>query len=130
MNVDFQGRGLPIPAALADHARRRLHFVLMQRGELVQRVVVRLGCANNRRGHSDMYCLMQVHMSDALAAAVVDIGPDIHEVIDRASDRVGRMVAEHLEQTRGNWPPVEASAKNTATSGDPRKVPRCTIVGP
>ena len=100
MNIDFQGRGLPIPAAQADHARRRLHFVLRHRSEFVQRVVVRFGGSGSRRGQNDMYCLMQVHMSDALAAAVVDIGPDIHDAIDRATDRVGCVVAEYLEQTR------------------------------
>ena len=109
MNVDFQGRGLPIPVALADHARRRLQFVLRNRAEFVRRVVVRLGDTNSRRGHNDMYCLMRVHMSDALSATVVDIGPDIHDAIDRVADRVGRVVAEHFEQARRDRQPFGVS---------------------
>jgi hypothetical protein len=125
MNVDFQGRGLPIPTALADHARRRLDSVLMHRSEFVQRVVVRLGGANNRRGPSDTYCLMQVHMSDALAAAVVDIGPDINDVIDRATHRVGRMVAEHIEQTRA----VTSRRSRPAPKAPPRQESRARCRG-
>lgn len=100
MNVDIQGRGCLVPAALADHARRRLHDDLMHHGDFIQRIVLRVGGTNHRRGHTDTYCLMQVHMSDALAATVIDVGPDIHDVIDRAADRVDRMVVERIEQTR------------------------------
>jgi len=98
MNVEFQNHGFLTTAALADHARRRLHDVMTHRSEFIQRIVVRLGGTNNRRGHCDMHCLIQVHLSDAFMATVVDIGPDIHDVINRATDRLGRAVAAHLDQ--------------------------------
>lgn len=112
MNVDLQGRGLLIPAALADRARRRLHDVLNHRGDVIRRIVVRLGCTDGRRCRNDMYCLMQVHMSDALVATVVDIGPRLHHLIDRSTDRVGRLVAAHLDQT-------PRDRRSTASSADP-----------
>lgn len=98
MNVDFQGRGFLIPAALAQHVRRRLHDLLVHRGDLIQRIVVRLGGAQGGLGRHDMYCLMQVHLPHALVATVVDVGPQLHDVVDRTTDRVGRLVAACLDQ--------------------------------
>lgn len=100
MEIEFQGEGFLNTAALADHARRRVHYVLSHHSDCIQRIVLRLGGTNSHRGHKDMYCLIQVHLVDALAATVIDIGADVHVVIDRATDRVGRMVDERLSQTR------------------------------
>ena len=98
--------------ALAEHARRRLHYVLIHRGDVIRRIVVRLGGTGGRRGPNDMYCLMQVHMSDALVATVVDMGPHVHDVIDRATDRVGRLVAAHFDQ-------APRERRSTASSANP-----------
>ena len=111
MNIDFLGQRFLLPPALADHARRRVHSALMHRGDLIQRIVIRLGGTNGRRDNDDMYCLMQVHLSDALVATVVDIGPDIHDVIDRTTDRVGRVVIAHLDQARHDRRAIGSSAK-------------------
>jgi len=112
MNVDLQGRRLLIPAALADHARRRLHDALTHRGDVIQRIVVRLGGTDGHCGRNDMYCLVQVHLSDALVATVVDIGPRLHHLIDRSTDRVGRLVAAHLDQ-------APRDRRSTASNADP-----------
>lgn len=108
MDVEVQGRGFQVPAAVADHARRRLHYVLSHHSDSIRRIVLHLGGTNSRRGHNGMYCLMQVHLVDTLAATVIDIGTDIHDVIDRATHRVDRMVVERLAQTRRDRLPVAA----------------------
>jgi hypothetical protein len=86
--------------ALADHARRRLLYVLMQRQNRVRRVDVRLGDTRSRRGLQDRYCLIQVLLTDAPAVAVVDGGADLYDVIDRAADRAGRLAGDRLRQAR------------------------------
>ncbi len=100
MEIELQGQGFLNTDALAQHAQRRLHFVLSHRSDCIRRIVLRLGGTNGRRGYQDMYCLVQVHLIDALVATVIDIGTDIHVVIDRAADRAGRLVAERLAQAR------------------------------
>lgn len=113
MIVDIHGQGFTLTPALADRARLRLHDVLIRRGDVIQRIVVRLGGTDGRRGHNDMYCLMQVRMSAALVATVVDIGAHIHDAIDRATDRVGRLVAAYLDQARRDRPSSASSASPT-----------------
>ena len=113
MNVEFQCRGSPIPAALTDHVRRRLHDALTHHGDVIQRILVRVGGTDGCRDHNDRYCLMQVHMSDALVATVVVIGPRVHDAIDCASDRVGRLVGAHRDQAARDRPSPASSAHPT-----------------
>ena len=100
MNVNIQSLGFPITAALADHARRRLRFVLTRHSDRIQRVVVRLGDENGPRGGVDKFCRIQVYLFDAPVAVIEDIGPDLYAVIDRAADRMGRLVAKNLDRSR------------------------------
>ena len=100
MNVDIQSLGFPITAALSDHASRRLRFGLTRHSDRIQRVVVRLGDKNGPRGGVDKFCRIQVYLFDAPVAVVEDIGLDMYAVIDRAADRVGRVVVKHLDRSR------------------------------
>ena len=100
MNIDIQSLGFPITAALSDHARRRLRFVLTRRSDRIQRVVVRLGDENGPRGGIDKFCRIQVYLFDAPVAALEEVGPELYAVIDRATDRVGRVVVKHLDRLR------------------------------
>ena len=98
MNVDVHSQGFPLTSALADHAMRRLRFVLTRHSDRIQRVVVRLGDENGPRGGVDKFCRIQVHLLDAPVAAIEDIGADLYAVIDRAADRVGRVVVKHIDR--------------------------------
>ena len=100
MNVDIRSQGFPLTGALSDHARRRLRFVLTRHSGRIQRVVVRLGDDNGPRGGADKFCRIQVHLLDAPVAVIEDIGLDLYVVIDRAADRVGRVVLKHLDRSR------------------------------
>lgn len=100
MNVDIQSLGFPITATLSDHTSRRLRFGLTRHTDRIQRVVVRLGDKNGPRGGVDKFCRIQVYLFDAPVAVVEDIGLDMYAVIDRAADRVGRVVVKHLDRSR------------------------------
>ncbi|MDP1692503.1 MAG: HPF/RaiA family ribosome-associated protein [Burkholderiaceae bacterium] len=105
MNVDIHSQGFPLTGALSDHAKRRLQFVLTRHSDRIQRVVVRLGDENGPRGGVDKFCRIQVHLLDAPVAVIDDIGADLYAVIDRAVDRVGRVVVKHLDRSRTDrWP--------------------------
>lgn len=98
MNVDIHGQGFAVTPALADHVRRRLGFVLARHSDRIQRVSVRVGDENGPRGGADKFCRIQVHLLDAPVAAIEDIGADLYTVIDRAADRVGRVVVKHIDR--------------------------------
>lgn len=100
MNIHIQSLGFSITAALAEHAKRRLQFVLTRRSACIQRVVMRVGDENGPRGGVDKFCRIQVYLLDAPLAAVEDVGCDLYAVIDRATDRVGRVVVKHLDRSR------------------------------
>ena len=100
MHIDIQSLGFPITAALADHARRRLQFVLTRRSDRIQRVVVRLGDKNGPRGGVDKFCRIQVRLFNAPVAVIEEVGHELYAVIDRATDRVGRVVVKHLDRMR------------------------------
>lgn len=98
MNVDIHGQGFAVTQALADHVRRRLGFVLARHSDRIQRVSVRVGDENGPRGGVDKFCRIQVHLLDAPVAAIEDVGTDLYTVIDRAADRVGRVVVKHIDR--------------------------------
>lgn len=98
--------------ALADHARRRLLYVLMHRQDRVRRVEVRLGDTRSRRGLRDRYCLVQVRLTDAPPVTVVDGGTDLYDVIDRAVDRAGRLAGDRLRQAGGTSALVPEALSN------------------
>jgi ribosome-associated translation inhibitor RaiA len=100
MNVDIQGQDFLLTSALTDHARRRLQFGLTRHSDRIQRIVVRLGDKNGPRGGVDKFCRIQVYLFDAPVAVVEDIGLEMYAVIDRAADRVGRLVVKHLDRSR------------------------------
>lgn len=83
-------------AALADHARRRLLYVLRSRQHHVESVEVRLGDTRSRHGQKEGYCRVQLRLVHAGVASVVDVGKDLYDAIDRAVDRAGRLAGEHL----------------------------------
>lgn len=100
MNVEIQTQGFPLTSALAEHAKRRLRFVLTRHSDRIQRVVVRLGDENGPRGGVDKCCRIQVHLRAAPVVLIEDIGADLNTVIERAADRVGRVVVKHLDRSR------------------------------
>ncbi len=113
MNVDIQSQGFALTSALSDHARRRLRFVLTRHSDRIQRVLVRLGDENGPRGGVDKFCRIRVHLLDAPVVLIDDIGPDLYSVIDRAADRVGRVVVKHLARSRIGTRPGRADATPT-----------------
>ncbi|NUZ04618.1 hypothetical protein [Piscinibacter koreensis] len=89
-------------AALAEHARRRLHLRLLHRSDRVAYIAVKVGDTRSRRGHRDTYCAMRVELNGVPPARVVDVGTDAYGTIDRAVDRVGRLVETQLTTGAGD----------------------------
>ena len=102
MHIDIHCLGFPATVALSEHAKRRLRFALTRHTERIQRVVVRLGDSNGPRGGLDKFCRIRVYLFDAPVAIVEHFGPDLYAVIDRATDRMGRVIVKHVCRSRGS----------------------------
>jgi len=100
MIVNIQGHGFSVTPALAEYVRRRLASALARHTEHLQRVVVRLGDENGPRGGIDKYCRIEAHLRDAPAAVAHDVGADLYATVDRAADRLGRVVIKQIDRTR------------------------------
>ncbi len=99
MNIDIRSQGFATSDALAGHAQRRMFFVMSRYSDRIVRVQMRLGDCNGPRGGVDKFCRVQVYLADAPVAVIHDTGVDLYDVIDRATDRVGRVVARHLDRS-------------------------------
>lgn len=119
MIVDVHGQGFTVTPALAEYVRRRLGFVLTRHSDRIQRVAVRVGDENGPRGGVDKFCRIQVHLIDAPVAVIEDVGAELYAVIDRAADRVGRVVVKHLDRTH----PVRDVARHGARPARNRREP-------
>ena len=110
MIVDIHGQGFAVTQALAEHVRRRLSFVLTRHNDRIHRVAVRVGDENGPRGGLDKYCRNRVHLLEAPVAMVEEVGTDLYAAIDRAADRLGRVVVKHLHRSH----PVRDAARHGA----------------
>ncbi len=120
MIVDIHGQGFTVTPALAEHVRRRLGFVLTRHSDRIRRVAVRVGDENGPRGGADKYCSIQVHLTDVPVAVIRDVGADLYTVIDRAADRVGRVVVKRIDRTH----PVRDPARPGRDRGEPPRSDR------
>ncbi|MDO9090262.1 MAG: HPF/RaiA family ribosome-associated protein [Burkholderiaceae bacterium] len=102
MIIDIHSQGFAMTDALATHVRRRLGFVLTRHSDRIKRIGVRIGDENGPRGGADKFCRIQVYLLDAPAAAIEDVDVDLYAVIDRAAERVGRVVVKYLDRTHPN----------------------------
>lgn len=107
MRIDIRGSGFPLTAALIDHTERRLRFALVRSSDRILRVAVLVGDTNGPRGGEDKFCRIQVHLKRAPQVLIEDIGAELYVVIDRATDRAGRNVAERVAR-------LKASVRQTA----------------
>jgi len=96
MDIRFHTHATQADTALADHARRRLQLQFLHLSDRVSYIAVKFGDTGSRRGRRDAYCSVRVQLGGVPAATVVDVGADAYDTIDRAADRVGRLVKEQL----------------------------------
>jgi putative sigma-54 modulation protein len=117
MIVTIQGRGFSITPALAEYVRRRLESALARHTHHLQRVFVRLGDENGPRGGADKYCRIEVLLRDTPAAVAQDVGADLYATVDRATDRLGRVVVKQIDRSRRTRGPERCMVRLARDSG-------------
>ena len=102
MQIDIQARGFKLTEGLREYVERRLSFVFSSTRRSVRRISVRLSDENGPRGGDDMRCRMQVSLAAASSVVIEDTETNLYVAIDRAADRIGRVVARRIERVRKN----------------------------
>lgn len=85
--------------ALAYHVWRWPGPVLRPYSDRMQQVPVGVGDKNRPCGGVGKFCRIQVHLNGAPVALIEDAGADLYAVIDRAIDRIGRVIGRNLDHT-------------------------------
>jgi hypothetical protein len=107
MEIRFRTTSTQPEKAIAAHARRTLQARMQHLGDRVDHIDVKLGDPDGRRPCQDGYCILRVKLPGLSALTVAHLDADIYRAIDRAVERVGRLVVELL---RGVGSPPAAAA--------------------
>ena len=98
MRTDIRGYHLTISDALRTHIERRLHFALSRFGARILHVTVRLEDVNGPLGGIDKQCRMVVALSGAGHVQAEVLDSECVSAVDRAADRIQRVVAREIER--------------------------------
>lgn len=96
MNIEIISSDFAVTDAISEHATRRLRFLMTRHSDRISLVEMRLGESGDPNGRAGKFCRVNVHLIHAPVAIVRDIGPDLHDLIDRVADRAARLVVRRL----------------------------------
>lgn len=109
VDIRIQGARGAADVELAAYARSCLMLRLQHRDDRVDRFDIELVDWAGRVPQRDSYCIVRMKLHGLPAATVVDVGADIHLLIDRAVDRARRLADEQVRQAgRPQAPRTEA----------------------
>lgn len=100
MLINIQTQGLELTEALRDYTEKRLAYALSHAQQRIQRVQVRLIDVNGPRGGVDKRCQIDVRLKGLPSVVIEDTESDLYLAIDRAAERVARMLARRLDKHR------------------------------
>jgi ribosomal subunit interface protein len=100
MKLEISGQRIEETQGLSAHIERRLRFTLGRFGARVGRVAVTMADLHEPRGGIDKQCRMTAAIVPK-GKIIVDVNDaDMFSAVDRAADRLGRVVAQELERRR------------------------------
>jgi ribosome hibernation promoting factor len=100
MKLDIVGQQIAVTKVLSMHIERRLQFALGRFGARVTRVAVTLTDLNGPRGGIDKQCRIIASLAPKGEVVVEVRDADIFIAIDRAADRLGRVMGRELGRLR------------------------------
>ncbi len=100
MFVEVRASNIDLRQALRSYVERRLRFVLGRFGDRVGRVVVRIAGLSGPQGGVEKSCRLSVQVLPFGGVTVEEIDKVLYQAIDRATGRIGRLVARELDRAR------------------------------
>ena len=93
MRLQIRSSPFSLTPALEARVQRRLQFALNRFHPAIGRVAVRLRDLNGPRGGLDKQCFIEARLLRRRKFVVQETGADLYVAIDRAADRLGRLIA-------------------------------------
>jgi ribosome-associated translation inhibitor RaiA len=100
MKLEIVGQRLAVTEAVAMHIERRLQFTLGRFGARIARVIVTLADLSEPPGGIDKQCRMVAALVPQGKVVVEANDVELVLAIDRAAERLGRVLAHELERRR------------------------------
>ena len=100
MNIDIQARGFELTTGLREHTLQKLRSAIDWASDEVRTIHVRLSDINGPRGGNDKCCLIHIPIAGKPDVIIQDIENDLYAAIDRATQRVDRVLARKLGRIR------------------------------
>lgn len=100
MKLEVIGQHITVTEAISTHIERRLRFALGRFGARIVRVVVTLTDLGEPRGGIGKQCRMVAAIVPQGEVVVEANDVEISSAIDRAAERLGRVLAHELERRR------------------------------
>lgn len=100
MRVELRVRNTDLTEALSDYIERRLRIAFGRLDEQVDRVRVKVSGLNGPRGGTRKSCRISVSFKPFGRVAVQETDLDLHSAIDRAANRVARLLSQRLEKAQ------------------------------
>ena len=100
MRVELRVRNTDLADAMQGYIEQRLGVELGRFGEQVGRVRVKISGLNGPRGGTKKGCRISADYGAFGRVAVREVDLDLHAAIDRAAERIGRLLGQRLEKVQ------------------------------
>jgi ribosome-associated translation inhibitor RaiA len=98
--VAFRTRSFVLTEGIRAHAEKSILNAVGRLGRRIESVAVRLGDVNGPRGGTDKFCRLDAHLVRGDHLHVEDVDRDLYTAMDRAADRLGRLIARAVVRRR------------------------------
>lgn len=98
MQISIVAGGFTLTGAIRSVVDRRMRFALGRFSGRIEHVRIALGDENGPKGGLDKTSRVRVGLCGLREVLVEQIDSDIYAAIDRAADRVGRIIARRLDR--------------------------------
>lgn len=100
MNLEIRGLQGEITDSIREYIERRLAFSLDRFAEKIRMVRLKVRDVNSSRGGIDKYCRLAISFKHSSSIAVESCDSSITGAVDRASDKMRRLIARHFGRRR------------------------------
>jgi putative sigma-54 modulation protein len=100
MQIEIQGKDIPITDQLRGHIQRRLSFALERFATQIIKVRVSVGDLNGPRGGVDKRCRVAIALILSKTIVIEERDSSLYVAVDRVGDRAGTCIGRRLERGR------------------------------
>jgi putative sigma-54 modulation protein len=100
MELDVQGRNLPLSDALLAYTTRRIGFAFDLLADRIRQIVVRFSDDNGPHGGADTRCQVSVRFRGGNPLILQDTDTSAYRAVDRTISRLKPVVRQELKRRR------------------------------